>query len=419
MDLENIVERIKLIYGSEGVEEALQYALESVDLVEESQRDHIYIKIACFYNELGQEKLGREYAVKCAKVKPFTPIFRHSEGDPLILTLATMAASKVKIAGFSGYSIAEAHNNLINCLDPRYAKTSFYVDCLEESDQFLEHIKKPDMVICPISDPEECQEHLLLAKRVIDYLGVPFINDPMKVRGCTRTRLKERFGGWEHMIVPTTERIPLDQFTQEKADELLHRLSHGDGIIIRLTGFNQGHNLYHYKESDPVLFEEIKERAQRAGADLLATEFFELSFTTEGSDTKIYPKYRAFMGDGVLHPIHFFCSTTPFVNYQRPLPEEFEATRNARFEEYLTNPEGHIGAENWKTIGDLLTEVGLEYCGIDFAIYQGDVIVFEVNPGMQNTSLYENANPLAVEQWRKITRNIEDLIDRKIAENKK
>lgn len=419
MDLQNIIERIKLIYSSEGVEEALEYALDSLAHIDEKDKHHVYIKIACFYNELGQEKLGREYTLKCANEKPFTPVFRESEESPVVLSLMSMGAAKVKIAGIGGYTVTEGHNNLVNCLERRFARTSFYVDCLKENEHFLDIVKKPDVVFCSISDPEECQDDLVLARKAIDRLGVPYINDPLKIMECTRVRLKERFGNWEHVIVPTTERVPLDEFTLEKADALLHRLGHGDGIIIRLAGFNQGHNLYHYTESDPTLFEEIKERAQRAGADLIATEFFELSFTIDGSDVKIYPKYRAFMGDGALHPIHFFCSTTPFVNYQRPLPEEFEAMRNARFEEYLMYPEDHVGTENWKSIGDLLVEVGLEYCGIDFALYDGKIIVFEVNPGMQNTSLYENANPLAVEQWRLITRKIESLIDRKIAESKK
>ncbi len=408
MKTEDAVDRIKVVYSESGAEKAIDEALVLLDVVE--KKEPIFLKLGCLYNELGKEKIGESYLKKCAQTKPIQPIV--GKGDFKILSLISLSKSKAIMYKGSGCVFVEGHNNLLSQLDMDHLRSGFSVECMEDDSFNFQDGTLPDVIFNAISDPEGNDEVLRWADKAVKAIGKPCVNNPLKVLGCQRGYLRERFGDRVSFIIPKSKTLSINEASVEAVDGLMKEIGPNTGVLVRIKGFNQGHHLIRFTGSEKEELAELIGRAVDAGGDLLISQFIDLSFNVDGSDTILYPKYRAFMADGKLFPIHFFCSTNPFVNHQKPLPEEFEEFRKKRFEEYMTNPEGIVGDVNWVEIGRLLRDTGLDYCGIDFAVLDGKVVVFEVNPGMQNTKGLARAHPMAREKWKEITQRMEDLFCR-------
>ncbi|OOZ38187.1 hypothetical protein [Solemya elarraichensis gill symbiont] len=239
-------------------------------------------------------------------------------------------------------------------------------------------IPRVDFAFNFICDPDISRKSLEYAVQFVDGNSLPTLNHPAKVLRLTRDGLFQHFSDINGPLIPRTLRI-----SPHSCKEVQAIVEAGDVVlplIIRPAGRHGGQGMYLLKSLDDI--HEL-ERFAFDGRDYYLIEFHDYR-----SDDGFYRKYRMIWIDGKIYPRHLIIDKEWKIhganknNFMRDtekfIQEEIEYLDN--FEEVL----GNDGVSNVRT---LFSEIGLDYCGMDFSLLPDNrLFVFKANPAM-NTSI--------------------------------
>ncbi|MCD8141312.1 MAG: hypothetical protein LUE17_16380 [Planctomycetaceae bacterium] len=143
---------------------------------------------------------------------------------------------------------------------------------------------------------------------------------------------------------------------------------------------------------------------------LYISECIDVSFRdARAPDRLFYPKYRAFFANGDLFPIHLLVAdqyevhkkTSDPVRARYPWLLDREA-------DYVQDPARHLPPGLWGELTAVMASLGLQYCGVDFAVSArpedcGKLVLFECNAAMANRiGVLPDGSPIQ-RQWRTVT----------------
>ena len=370
-------------------------------------------QLAALYGSLGYEAQSRYCATRALKIKSVT--VREARQDcrltVLVLNTATSGALRVNRNTFAT-SIGEGHNNLAGLLDAEHISViRVYVDVLARNPRLIRELPRADLVYNGITDPERCAEALEQAQLICDHLGLPVINPPRAVLAASREGNYARFRDNPQIILPRSLKL---EGVQGSCREIVERAIGEQGfqlpLIVRLAGFQGGKYMHKVDDLTRHDFSELDAELAKEPQTLYLIQYHDVSYRDErAADSVLYPKYRAFLVGGQLYPCHLFTAgdfnvhkknADPLMNAH---PWLVEHERH-----YCQSPAGHLGAQQWQALEQLMREVGLDYCGVDFAPARaageaGKLVIFEINPAMRNWVDQLPEGDHVQQAWHRIT----------------
>ena len=349
-----------------------------------------YLMLSGLYGLMKQEVKSKNVALKAATVQPLTVPKKIDKSKLQILVLNTVASGGVRL-NLNSFkpNVVEGHNNIMQFIDTNLTQvTRLSVDAvdLEFDYRKLGHI---DVVYCSITDPEHGHNALKKAEIICERLKKPVINAPDKILACSREGNFANFGNEGRVFVPKS--IKFDVTSDDIREAIISKIEQEKlkfPVLVRVAGFQNGKLMQKLNTIGDLDCSELIKLAKVQDLTIYAIEFVE--FGLPFNSDVIYPKYRAFLVGDKLIPAH---TRYGLNEWNVHMPEHKPTIRNYPWlfndeEEYLVDPEGHIGADLWASLTDKMLTLGLDYCGVDFAKIgagpEARLVIFEANPAMRN-----------------------------------
>ncbi|MBT8146685.1 MAG: hypothetical protein KJN90_07510, partial [Gammaproteobacteria bacterium] len=247
----------------------------------------------------------------------------------------------------------------------------FAIDCHAHQEVDINYILKHDIVFCEIADPDSHSAALKKARYLFDTLHdkIPWINDPHQLLITRREKVPELLSGIEGIVAPRTLRIKPGSIPDLKSAIETNRLSLP--VLLRPAGSHGGENLVLIEH-----FDDLNSLDVAKYSEAFITEFFD--FGSNG----IYSKYRFAVVAGEPLLRHVLSNDQWMVHSEaraftasKPELREAEAEIIKHFDQGLK-------LEVQDRIRQIHERIGLDYFGIDCAIKDGKLILFEVNANM-------------------------------------
>lgn len=377
--------------------------------------------IAGIAGNLNNEELNREYAFRVASEKPLL-VSRKNNPKIKVVVLQTIASGAYKFkAKSASFSIGEGHNNLTNLFDPLIAKNILRVDDLEKAKQALAAMHDVDFIYNSITDPERCFDALNNAEQICNsFPDIPVINHPQQVKLSSCEDNFSRFANAKHLIFPKV--IKINQVDGDCKAKILKEIESNNlsyPIIVRLAGYQAGKNMHKINHADEHDFADFDKILNTVATDIYLIEFKDCSFQDSRlSQEKLYPKFRAFMANGQLFPIHLFVAKNDY-NVHRDNSSKLMLEHPWLIEleqRYCEDPLSVIDKDVWESLSHILRKTGLEYVGVDFSVTLGAskqdqvCVIFEINAAMRNSMLSLSDRPHTQTSWRHVTQQMHDYM---------
>jgi hypothetical protein len=229
-------------------------------------------------------------------------------------------------------------------------------------------LKKPDVIVNCICDPDIQSRSLGQLAEIVEQSGVPVLNAPSAVGRTGRVGAWEALGGQADVCFPLTSRYAADR--GPFADHLA-AAGHAAPLIVRPPGSHGGVGLCRV------------ETAADLPADLAALpNLIVADFADYASPDGLYRKYRVIFAGGHLFRRHLIIaddwniggmSRTFMVGKAALIAEEMAFLR--RFDDTVE-----------KCLADQFHTLGLDFGVADFAVdAAGRITLFEINPCFQIT----------------------------------
>jgi tetratricopeptide (TPR) repeat protein len=216
-----------------------------------------------------------------------------------------------------------------------------------------------------IGDADFCPDALDAAEKIVKRAGTKTINAPALVRLTGRAANATRLAN-----IPSVRAPHIREFQRA---EIGGARDMTFPLLLRSKGFHTGQHFVRVENE-----EELRSAAAELPGDiLLAIEYLD----ARGVDG-MARKYRVMLIGSKLYPIHLAISADWKVHY---FTADMAANAAHREEErkFLEDMTEALGAPAITALTRIGDELGLDYCGIDFAIARdGRVIVFEANATM-------------------------------------
>ncbi|WP_339885706.1 tetratricopeptide repeat protein [Vreelandella maris] len=350
--------------------------------------------LAALYGSMGFDEQSRYWAHKAIRSKAFTVKDAAKETKLTVLALFTQASGSLNVNRKTfGISTTEGHNNLVGLLDSDHISlVRFQVDTLDQQPELLRKLPSADVIYNSITDPERCEHALHLAQKVCDRLDLPVINEPKAVLAASREGNYQRFKDNPDIILPKSVKFyDVTNTANEVVEKAIQEHGFRLPLIIRLAGFQGGKHMHLVEDLDNHDFSALDKEIAKQPQTAYVIQYHDVSYADERlPDTRLYPKYRAFMVGGKLYPVHLF--TGPEFNVHLSTAKKTmqdNAWLIERERDFCQNPIDHTGKKQWQALEAAMQEMGLGYNGVDFAVatapeHQGKLVVFEVNPAMRN-----------------------------------
>jgi Flp pilus assembly protein TadD len=226
-----------------------------------------------------------------------------------------------------------------------------------------------DVVVNLVSDADQGQEVLPLARNLVEQLHRPVVNHPDKIQPTDRETIAR--------ILSTTAGCVVPKVIHLKRDELENDQACLDGFnlpfLLRVAGKHGGDD-----------FEMISDRAEIPDflTRLPAEDYYAIEYIDYRSPDGYFRKYRLIFTNGEILPYHLAIHDGWKVHHyttqmgKHLWMQEEEAA-------FLAKPEAVFSPANYASLRAIRDAIGLEYFGIDCALDQaGNVLVFEVNASM-------------------------------------
>lgn len=271
--------------------------------------------------------------------------------------------------------------NFCNYLpNERVNVNQFVLDHLDNQQIDGGFISKHKLIVSEISDPDSHSRALIKAKKLFDIFHdkIPWINNPHRVTRTGRDKVPELLSGIDNVVAPGTIRASVTKKSEFKSAMDASALSLP--VLIRPVGSHYGKNLVlitDYDDLDNLNLADYQ--------DAYITEFVDCS------NNGIYSKYRfaVVAGDPLLRHVLFkdhwmVHADSRAFTADKPEYRKVEADTLASFENELK-------LEVRETIDEIYQRIGLDYFGIDCALQDGKLVLFEVNANM---NILKNTEPL-------------------------
>jgi hypothetical protein len=231
---------------------------------------------------------------------------------------------------------------------------------------------EPDLPLPPhalifnaIGDADLCPAALDVAEAIAARSGARIVNAPARIRPTGRAANALRLGTLPGVRAPRMLQVPRSNIGD--IDIL------GYPLLLRSQGFHTGQHFVRAANRN----EAMAAAAVLPGDELLAIEYLD----ARGTDG-MARKYRVMFIDGALYPVHLAISADWKVHYFTA-DMATSATFRAEEQKFLEDMQTVLGAPALAALRRIGECMGLDYCGIDFAISgDGRVIVFEANATM-------------------------------------
>ncbi|MEZ5490433.1 MAG: hypothetical protein R3F50_08965 [Gammaproteobacteria bacterium] len=235
----------------------------------------------------------------------------------------------------------------------------------------VNYILSHDVVFCEISDPDSHANALNKAQKVYNalYDKIPWINNPYKVLNTRREVVPGLLGDIAGVIAPRTLRLKPSSLADIKST--IEDSGFSLPVLLRPAGSHGGDDLVlieHLSALDDLDLHRYKEA--------YLTEFFD--FSSNG----IYSKYRFAVVAGEPHIRHRLSRDHWLIHrdaraFTASVPELRQAEADA-----ITQFKDQLKPKVQKIIHEIYQRIGLDYFGIDCAIKDDKLILFEVNANM-------------------------------------
>lgn len=370
--------------------------------------------LAGLYGSMGFEDHSQFWAKKAIRSNSLQRRDAKKDVKLTVLALFTQASGSLKVnRNTFGLHTEEGHNNLTGLLDSDHITViRFYVDTIEQQPELLRKLPAADVIYNSITDPERCEQALTLAQKVCDRLNLPVINQPNAVLAASREGNYARFKDNPDVILPKSVKV---ENTQQNARTIVTDTMDKHGfelpVIIRLAGFQGGKFMHKVDDLETHDFTELDEKLAKEPQTAYVIQYHEVSYQDERlPGTALYPKYRAFMVNGKLYPVHLFVAPDDFnvhLKNSALLAQQNEWLIDKE-KDYCIDPSVHLGGEMWRALESAVASLGIDYVGVDFAPAtapgnEGRAVVFESNASMRNGLLELPERPHTQNSWRVIT----------------
>ena len=389
----------------------------------DSKNNTALMQIAGIYGSLGFEEQSVYYTRQALKSNPVTTTLCTGNKKMTIAVLMTATSDLIKLnrKTFST-QINEGHNNLPSVLDSAHITVKrVFVDNFMHDKGLLQELKSVDVVYNGITDPERGENALSQADNICQSLDLPIVNTPAAVLQSSREGNYQRFRDNETVILPKS--VKLEGISGCCRNVVRDAIAANDmmlPVILRVAGFQGGKFMHMIRDLDNHDFSEIDELTTTSPQTLYLIQYHDVSYRDERSgDTSLYPKYRAFMVDGKLYPVHLFTADSFNVHKKNADPVMGKYDWLIEKEKaYCEDPTTHLGEHLWREIEAALASMGLEYNGIDFAPAstaeeQGKIVVFEINPAMRNWVASLPKGDHVQLAWHRITHAAHEMLCKK------
>lgn len=275
----------------------------------------------------------------------------------------------------------------------QFIVNQFVLDHHEQQQVSIRYILSHAVIFCEISDPDSHSVALRKARELYDvsHGRIAWINNPHYVKNTRRDTAAKLLANIEGVKAPRTLRLKAGSIVD--VQNLVVNSLLQFPILVRPTGSHGGKDL--------VL---IEKREHLGSLDLSRyPEAFITEFVDFGNQG-IYSKYRfaVVAGRPYLRHVLFYDdwmvhSAARAFTSDRPDLQRLESEILASFEQDLK-------PKIQKRVGDIYRQVGLDYFGIDCAMVDGQIVLFEVNANM---NILHNNQPLP-NIWEKA---IEEIVN--------
>ena len=242
------------------------------------------------------------------------------------------------------------------------------------------NLPRYDVLFNAISDVDASPNALLGLEAFIANHGVTrVINEPAALRRSTRDNIAKLANASPHLRSGRTNRylgsalLDVDKLVKQIKSELTLPL------LVRSVGTHTGSTLSKC-DNDAALRESLEGLSSMR--DLYVTEFIDVA-----NEQGVFHKIRGFYIDGDLYPVHLLRAEHWEVGRrgdrlkimsEQTWMQEDEAS-------CLNDLAAYLGATHHSALLAFLGDIGLDFCGVDFAVGpDGKLVIFEANPAMRH-----------------------------------
>jgi hypothetical protein len=243
--------------------------------------------------------------------------------------------------------------------DRTFETTALYAEFYDETQPLPAHA----VVFNAIGDADLCQAGLKRAEELLKRSTAPVVNDPACVRRTGRAENAQRLRQVGDVVAPSIRRL---------ARDAIRAVEFKFPLLLRAPGFHTGQHFVRLEQPAQL----ASAIAALPGEEILAIEYLD----ARGADG-MARKYRVMLIDGELYPLHLAVSSDWKVHY---FTANMAMDAKYRDEEadFLADMPGVLGPRAMTALTAIAKTLGLEYAGIDFALRDGAVLLFECNANM-------------------------------------
>ncbi|MCK0715650.1 hypothetical protein ACFO0U_00835 [Chromohalobacter sarecensis] len=353
--------------------------------------------IAALNFQIGRTDEAKQWRRKAVLEAPFYSSRNSEERTKIsILVLQTAYAGNWGINRKDFLiSLAQGHNNLHSLLDAEHIKcTTLYIDEVIKHPEIIRKLPSYDVVYNGITDAERCEVALNLVDSVTHKLDKPLINPPQAVLGASREGNYQRLQDHPTLIVPKS--IKLANVSGLCRDIIKKAIQEHDlklPLIVRVAGYQNGKLMHKVEDLEQHDFSNIDELLAEEPQTLYCIRYHESGLDHERAPgNRLYPKYRAFLIDGKLYPVHVRFGHGDWnvhMPEHKPTVKRFPWLIDEWERDFFESPEAMLPEGAWRELEESLKGIGVDYLGVDFAILTesenaGKLVIFEANPAMRN-----------------------------------
>ena len=328
-----------------------------------------------------EDALAAKVLVTAATLRPFLKVSRQSI-KPVVLKVRAFEGTKVKFRYVDGGAVK---TRLVGGqISTKYwiDKERFHITLGNAAGQDFGEALAPrfDVLFNAISDIDASPNALIGLEAFIENNAIEnVINRPDALRRTTRDSIAALANTSAHLRSGKTQRYASTALSDIPKLAMKIAADLNFPLLVRSVGTHTGSTLS--KCDDDLSLREALGSLSKM-RDLYVTEFIDVA-----GDSGVFQKIRAFYIDGDLYPIHLLRAEHWEVGRRGDRLKIMHAQTWMQEDEAncLNDLPNYLGTTNYNALLDFMGEIGLEFCGVDFAVDPaGKLVIFEANPAMRH-----------------------------------
>jgi tetratricopeptide (TPR) repeat protein len=223
------------------------------------------------------------------------------------------------------------------------------------------------VVVNLISDADQAADQLPIATELVERIGAPIVNHPVRVARTTRDATYEMFSGIPACRIPKTVRLAPDQDRTALASDLAFPL------LVRPAGTHGGDQ---FEKVEDIAALDTELAAHPSGDHYL------IEYIDYRSADGYFRKYRFVIVAGEIFPYHLAVGRDWKLHRDSADMRDLSWVRDEE-RSFLEHPDRYFDARHMDALRTIAAGIGLEYFGVDCGLSTaGDLVLFEVNASM-------------------------------------